>query len=39
MFAQIKTILRNSDTLAGDFAGAAALGVMLMALLHIPVLT
>ena len=39
MFIQFKTIVRNSDTLAGDFAGAAALGVMLVALLHLPVLT
>ncbi len=39
MFDLIKSTFRNSDSLAGDFAGAAALVVMLVGFLHLPLLT
>lgn len=38
MFDLIKSTLRNSDSLVGDFAGAAALVVMLLGFLHLPLL-
>ena len=38
MLNQIRSVLRDSDTLAEDFAGAAALAILLVTVLHLPVL-
>lgn len=38
MLTQIKAALRDSGALAEDFAGAAALAILLVTVLHLPVL-